>query len=85
MRLIGDSRPVLRELREAGRGGDRPQRLPDGGRRPKADVETVAVNDLGDVPSMAHPPAHDSIPARFPGEIGAGPGAIRVGTAPSRS
>jgi glyceraldehyde 3-phosphate dehydrogenase len=44
-----------------------------------ADLEIVAVNDLGDVPTMAHLLAYDSILGRFPGEITAEPGAIRVG------
>ncbi|WP_331767171.1 type I glyceraldehyde-3-phosphate dehydrogenase [Embleya sp. NBC_00896] len=44
-----------------------------------ADVEIVALNDLGDVATMAHLLAHDSILGRFPGEIIAEPGAIRVG------
>lgn len=43
------------------------------------DLEIVAVNDLGDVPTMAHLLAYDSILGRFPGEITAEPGAIRVG------
>ncbi|GAA4937488.1 glyceraldehyde 3-phosphate dehydrogenase [Nonomuraea thailandensis] len=44
-----------------------------------ADLEIVAVNDLGDVPTMAHLLAYDSILGRFPGEITAGPGVIRAG------
>nr|SBO96366.1 NAD-dependent glyceraldehyde-3-phosphate dehydrogenase [Nonomuraea gerenzanensis] len=44
-----------------------------------ADLEIVAVNDLGDVPTMAHLLAYDSILGRFPGEVVAGPGAIRAG------
>ncbi|MGW0663699.1 type I glyceraldehyde-3-phosphate dehydrogenase [Streptodolium elevatio] len=44
-----------------------------------ADLEIVAVNDLGDVPTMAHLLAYDSILGRFPGEVTAEPGAIRVG------
>ncbi|MFK4070399.1 type I glyceraldehyde-3-phosphate dehydrogenase [Streptomyces sp. NPDC029674] len=43
-----------------------------------ADVEVVAVNDLGDVPTMAHLLAYDSVLGRFPGEVTAEPGAIRV-------
>jgi glyceraldehyde 3-phosphate dehydrogenase len=47
-----------------------------------ADLEIVAVNDLGDVPTMAHLLAYDSVLGRFPGEVTAEPGAIRVdGTA----
>ncbi|MEU7583274.1 type I glyceraldehyde-3-phosphate dehydrogenase [Streptomyces sp. NPDC041068] len=42
-------------------------------------LEVVAVNDLGDVPTMAHLLAHDSILGRFPEEVTAEPGAIRVG------
>ncbi|MEU1017167.1 type I glyceraldehyde-3-phosphate dehydrogenase [Streptomyces sp. NPDC005900] len=44
-----------------------------------ADVEIVAVNDLGDVPTMAHLLAYDSVLGRFPEEITAEPGAIRAG------
>ncbi|MEV0253975.1 type I glyceraldehyde-3-phosphate dehydrogenase [Streptomyces sp. NPDC050732] len=44
-----------------------------------ADLEIVAVNDLGDVPTMAHLLAYDSVLGRFPGEVTAEPGAIRVG------
>ncbi|WP_415925255.1 type I glyceraldehyde-3-phosphate dehydrogenase [Streptomyces sp. ME19-01-6] len=44
-----------------------------------ADLEIVAVNDLGDVATMAHLLAYDSILGRFPGEITAEPGAIRAG------
>ncbi|MEU5578849.1 type I glyceraldehyde-3-phosphate dehydrogenase [Streptomyces huasconensis] len=44
-----------------------------------ADLEIVAVNDLGDVPTMAHLLAYDSVLGRFPEEITAEPGAIRVG------
>jgi glyceraldehyde 3-phosphate dehydrogenase len=44
-----------------------------------ADVEIVAVNDLGDVPTMAHLLAYDSILGRFPGEITAETDAIRIG------
>jgi glyceraldehyde 3-phosphate dehydrogenase len=43
------------------------------------DLEIVAVNDLGDVPTMAHLLAYDSILGRFPGEVTAGPGEIRTG------
>ncbi|MFJ8476769.1 type I glyceraldehyde-3-phosphate dehydrogenase [Kitasatospora sp. NPDC094011] len=44
-----------------------------------ADLEIVAVNDLGDVATMAHLLAYDSILGRFPEEITAEPGLIRVG------
>src|SRR3954462_11591876 len=44
-----------------------------------AGLEIVAVNDLGDVATMAHLLAYDSILGRFPGEITAEPGAIRSG------
>ncbi|MCF3118732.1 type I glyceraldehyde-3-phosphate dehydrogenase [Streptomyces arenae] len=44
-----------------------------------SELEIVAVNDLGDVPTMAHLLAYDSILGRFPEEIAAEPGAIRVG------
>ncbi|MFH8559519.1 type I glyceraldehyde-3-phosphate dehydrogenase [Streptomyces sp. NPDC017988] len=44
-----------------------------------ADLEIVAVNDLGDVPTMAHLLTYDSVLGRFPEEITAEPGAIRAG------
>ncbi|GEK01139.1 type I glyceraldehyde-3-phosphate dehydrogenase [Streptomyces sp. NPDC003388] len=44
-----------------------------------SELEIVAVNDLGDVPTMAHLLAYDSILGRFPEEVTAEPGAIRVG------
>ncbi|MFE9994131.1 type I glyceraldehyde-3-phosphate dehydrogenase [Streptomyces avermitilis] len=44
-----------------------------------ADLEIVAVNDLGDVATMAHLLAYDSILGRFPEEVTAEPGAIRAG------
>lgn len=44
-----------------------------------ADLEIVAVNDLGDVATMAHLLAYDSVLGRYPGEVAAEPGAIRVG------
>lgn len=44
-----------------------------------ADLEIVAVNDLGDVPTMAHLLTYDSVLGRFPEEVTAEPGAIRVG------
>ncbi|MBO3751744.1 type I glyceraldehyde-3-phosphate dehydrogenase [Streptosporangiaceae bacterium NEAU-GS5] len=46
-----------------------------------ADLEIVAVNDLGDVATMGHLLAYDSILGRFPGEVTAEPGAIRAGEA----
>ncbi|GHE99140.1 glyceraldehyde-3-phosphate dehydrogenase [Streptomyces longispororuber] len=45
------------------------------------DLEIVAVNDLGDVPTMAHLLAHDSVLGRFPDEVTAEPGVIRAGKA----
>ncbi|MFF7971548.1 type I glyceraldehyde-3-phosphate dehydrogenase [Streptomyces sp. NPDC007905] len=45
-----------------------------------SELEIVAVNDLGDVNTMAHLLAYDSILGRFPEEIAAEPGAIRVGS-----
>ncbi|MFJ9819194.1 type I glyceraldehyde-3-phosphate dehydrogenase [Streptomyces sp. NPDC101151] len=45
-----------------------------------SELEIVAVNDLGDVGTMAHLLAYDSILGRFPEEIAAEPGAIRVGS-----
>ncbi|WP_055564675.1 type I glyceraldehyde-3-phosphate dehydrogenase [Streptomyces atriruber] len=42
------------------------------------DLEIVAVNDLGDVATMAHLLAYDSVLGRFPGRVTAEPGAIRV-------
>lgn len=44
-----------------------------------SELEVVAVNDLGDVPTMAHLLAYDSILGRFPEEVTAEPGGIRVG------
>ncbi|SOD59139.1 glyceraldehyde-3-phosphate dehydrogenase (NAD+) [Streptomyces zhaozhouensis] len=44
-----------------------------------SELEVVAVNDLGDVPTMAHLLAYDSTSGRFPEEVVAEPGAIRVG------
>ncbi|MGW0767020.1 type I glyceraldehyde-3-phosphate dehydrogenase [Streptomyces sp. NPDC002676] len=45
-----------------------------------SELEIVAVNDLGDVPTMAHLLAHDSVLGRFPQEVAAEPDAIRVGS-----
>ncbi|MYU26364.1 type I glyceraldehyde-3-phosphate dehydrogenase [Streptomyces sp. SID8352] len=44
-----------------------------------SELEIVAVNDLGDVPTMAHLLAYDSVLGRFPEQITPEPGAIRVG------
>ncbi|UUU30694.1 type I glyceraldehyde-3-phosphate dehydrogenase [Streptomyces sp. CA-210063] len=44
-----------------------------------SELEIVAVNDLGDVATMAHLLAYDSILGRFPAEVTAEPGAIHVG------
>src|SRR5262245_54932285 len=49
-----------------------------------ADLEIVAVNDLGEVATMAHLLAYDSILGRFPGQVTAEPGAIRAGDATVR-
>ncbi len=43
-----------------------------------ADLEFVAVNDLTDPATLAHLLKYDSILGRFPGEVGAGEGAISV-------
>ena len=50
-----------------------------GSGRGAGDLEIVAVNDLGDVPTMAHLLARDSVLGRFPAEITPEPGALRVG------
>ena len=34
-----------------------------------ADIEVVAVNDLGDLKTMAHLLKYDSVQGRFPGEV----------------
>ncbi|UGQ12605.1 type I glyceraldehyde-3-phosphate dehydrogenase [Yinghuangia sp. ASG 101] len=47
--------------------------------RGDADLEIVAVNDLGDVATMAHLLAYDSILGRFPGKITVERGAMRIG------
>ncbi|GHC67924.1 type I glyceraldehyde-3-phosphate dehydrogenase [Streptomyces flavofungini] len=49
-----------------------------------ADLEIVAVNDLGDVATMAHLLAYDSVLGRYPGAVAAEPGVIRVGDAAVR-
>ena len=43
-----------------------------------ADLEIVAVNDLGDVATMAHLLAYDSILGRFPGEVRSEPGTLHA-------
>ena len=43
-----------------------------------ADIEIVAVNDITDVPTLAHLLKYDSILGRFPGEVAEGEGAITV-------
>jgi glyceraldehyde 3-phosphate dehydrogenase len=44
-----------------------------------ADIEIVAVNDLGDAKTMAHLLAYDSVLGPFPGEVELGDGVIRAG------
>jgi glyceraldehyde 3-phosphate dehydrogenase len=44
-----------------------------------ADIEVVAANDLGDIATMAHLLKYDSILGRFPAEVSATDGGIRVG------
>ncbi len=43
-----------------------------------ADLEVVAVNDITDVPTLAHLLKYDSILGRFPGTVTEGDGAIAV-------
>jgi glyceraldehyde 3-phosphate dehydrogenase len=43
-----------------------------------ADLEVVAVNDITDVPTLAHLLKYDSILGRFPGEVAEGDGSISV-------
>jgi glyceraldehyde 3-phosphate dehydrogenase len=43
-----------------------------------SELEFVAVNDITDPPTLAHLVKYDSILGRFPGEVEAGEGAIRV-------
>jgi glyceraldehyde 3-phosphate dehydrogenase len=43
-----------------------------------ADVEIVAVNDLGDAKTMAHLLKYDSVLGPFPGDVELGDGVIRV-------
>jgi len=44
-----------------------------------ADVEIVAVNDLGDAATMAHLLKYDSVLGPFPGEVSLGDGVINAG------
>ena len=44
-----------------------------------ADVEIVAVNDLGDTSTMAHLLKYDSVLGPFPGEVSVGDGVISAG------
>ena len=44
-----------------------------------ADIEIVAVNDLGDAKTMAHLLQYDSMLGPFPGEVELGDGVIRAG------
>ncbi|MEJ7876098.1 MAG: glyceraldehyde 3-phosphate dehydrogenase NAD-binding domain-containing protein, partial [Solirubrobacterales bacterium] len=43
-----------------------------------ADLEIVAVNDITDVPTLAHLLKYDSILGRFPGQVSEGDGSITV-------
>jgi len=45
----------------------------------EADIEIVAVNDLGDAPTLATLLARDSVYGRFPAPVRAGEGTIEVG------
>jgi glyceraldehyde 3-phosphate dehydrogenase len=45
----------------------------------RADVEVVAVNDLGDAATMAHLLKYDSVLGPFPGEVSLGAGVINAG------
>src|SRR6476620_11990122 len=44
----------------------------------KGDVEIVAFNDLGDVPTMAHLLRYDSVLGKFPGEVDVSGGSLVV-------
>ena len=44
-----------------------------------AGFEIVAVNDIGELPTMAHLLQYDSTLGRLPDEVAVGPGVIRVG------
>jgi glyceraldehyde 3-phosphate dehydrogenase len=45
----------------------------------EADIEIVAVNDLGDAKTMAHLLRYDSVLGPFPGEVALGDGVIEAG------
>jgi len=45
----------------------------------EADIEIVAVNDLGDAKTMAHLLRYDSVLGPFPGEVELGEGSITAG------
>jgi glyceraldehyde 3-phosphate dehydrogenase len=45
----------------------------------RAEIEIVALNDLGDVKTMAHLLKYDSVLGPFPGEVELGEGVIRAG------
>ena len=45
----------------------------------EADIEIVAVNDLGDATTMAHLLKYDSVLGPFPGDVELGDGVIRAG------
>ena len=45
----------------------------------EADIEIVAVNDLGDAATMAHLLKYDSVLGPFPGDVELGDGVIRAG------
>src|SRR5262249_17266822 len=44
-----------------------------------ADVEIVAVNDLGDAKTTAHPPEYDSVLGPLAGEVTLGDGVMHAG------
>jgi glyceraldehyde 3-phosphate dehydrogenase len=50
----------------------------------RPEFEVVAMNDLGDIPTMAHLLRHDSVFGRFKGKVEAGDGAIVVDGKPVR-
>jgi glyceraldehyde 3-phosphate dehydrogenase len=50
----------------------------------RPEFEIVAMNDLGDIPTMAHLLKHDSVFGRFEGKVEAGDGAIVVDGKPTR-
>jgi glyceraldehyde 3-phosphate dehydrogenase len=45
----------------------------------KADIDLVAVNDLGDAATMAHLLKYDSVLGPMPGDVSVGDGVIRAG------